>query len=184
MKHLLLLFTTLFLFLSSCYDLYKDNEQFVLYTIKKGNHSSVSGPYFASANKVSCQVILDESCIYTISEENQSDTNKLFGLSDAYNHSDHSARFGWRYYNNRIEILTYVRRGGSFYFDVIGSVNPRDTNYYSIEILPDVYRFTFNNTVSDVQRTSQYSGKRYRLFPYFGGNEKAPQDIFIKIKYL
>jgi len=182
MKHLLILVLTLFL--SSCYDIDKDNDQFVLYTIKKGEHSSVYGPYFAGVYRVSCQVILDESCIYTISEENQCDTNKLFGLSDASNHSDHSARFGWRYYNNKIEILTYVRRDGNFYFDVIGSANPNDTNYYSIEILPDVYRFRFNNTVSDVQRTSQYSGPRYRLFPYFGGNEKAPQDIFIKIKYL
>jgi hypothetical protein len=183
MKHLLL-FTTLFLFLPSCYRVETGKDEFLLYTIKKGEHSSVSGPYFTNATKVSCQVILDESCIYTISEENQCDTNKLFGLSDAYNHSDHSARFGWRYYNNKIDILTYVRRDGNFYFNVIGSVNPRDTNYYSIEILPDVYRFIFNNTVSDVQRTSQYSGARYRLFPYFGGNEKAPQDIFIKIKYL
>ena len=183
MKQLLyiLLFAAGFI---SCHkpEITQDSDGFVIYTIKKGQHYSGSSVSFKSSNTIECLGIFTESCIYTIDSVNQCDINKLFGLSDALSHSDDSARFGWRYYNDQIEILAYVRRGSNFYFKILGNVKPRDVERYRIEILNDVYRFTFKNSVFDMPRTSKYTGPRYALYPYFGGNITAPHDITIKLK--
>lgn len=183
MKQLLylLLFAAGFI---SCHkpEITQDLDRFVVYTIKKGEHYSGSSVSFRAGNTIECLGILTESCIYTIDSANQCDINKLFGLSDALSHSDDSARFGWRYYNNQLEILAYVRRGSNFYFEILGTVNPGDVERYRIEILNDVYRFTFKDSVFDMPRTSKYTGPRYTLYPYFGGNITAPHDITIKLK--
>lgn len=183
MKQLLylLLFAAGFI---SCHkpEITQDLDGFVVYTIKKGEHSAGSSVSFRAGNSIECLGILTESCIYTINPEDQGDTNKLFGLSDALSHSDHSARFGWRYYNNQLEILAYVRRDGNFYYEVLGTVQPGETQRYRIEILNDIYRFTFKDKVFDMPRTSKYTGPRYTLYPYFGGNITAPHDITIKLK--
>lgn len=160
----------------------EDLDGFVVYTIKKGEHSVGSSVSFRAGNYIECLGVLTESCVYTIDSTNQCDINKLFGLSDSLSHLDHSARFGWRYYNNQLEILAYVRRGSNFYFEILGTVNPGDVEKYKIEILNDVYRFTFKDSVFDMPRTSKYTGPRYTLYPYFGGNIKAPHDITIKLK--
>lgn len=183
MKQLLYLLLLSAAFIS-CHkpEITEDLDGFVVYTIKKGEHSAGSSVSFRAGNSIECLGVLTESCIYTINPEDQGDTNKLFGLSDSLSHSDHSARFGWRYYNNQLEILAYVRRNGNFYYDVLGTVKPGDVERYKIEILDNVYRFTFKDKVFDAPRTSKYTGPRYTLYPYFGGNQTAPQDIVIKLK--
>jgi hypothetical protein len=170
--------------LTSCYkpEIIQDLDGFIVYTIKKGEHYSGSNLSFKSGDTIECLGIMTESCIYTIDSINQCDINKLFGLSDALSHSDDSARFGWRYYNNDIEILAYVRRGSNFYFEILGTVNAGDVERYKIEILKDVYRFTFKDKVFNMPRTSNYKGPRYTLYPFFGGNITAPHDITIKLK--
>lgn len=187
-------FFIFFLFLTSCNSVNPNivdepiddntNDGFTTYVIKKGEHYSGYRFEITPLKTTECLAILTESCIYTINGEDQCDINKLFGLSDSNDHSEHSARFGWRYYNDRIEIVSYVRRNGNFYYEYMGSVNPNEVNRYKIEILDTKYRFTFNDKVFDMDRTSNFIGSRYRLYPYFGGNNVAPHDIFIKIKMI
>lgn len=184
MKNIILIF---FLFITSCSTnppMIDVEDDFTTYGIKQGEHSSGNHISLTLSKKIECLVVLTETCIYDLNSDDQGDINKLFGLSDSYNHSDHSARFGWRYFNNRIEILSYVRRDGNFYYEFIGVVEPNQINVYKIEILEDKYRFYFNKKILDMDRTSKYSGIRYKLYPYFGGNNFAPHNVFIKIKFI
>jgi len=178
-KKIVLIFILLVLIIS-CYK--TDSDGFIVYKIKKDSHSSGTHFSLTTSKKIECLGILTESCLYDLKSENQLDINKLFGLSDSYNHSDDSARFGWRSLNNNIEILTYVRRNNNFYYESMGTVEPNEIAYYSIEVQDTQYRFQFNKKIINIERTSQYSGVRYRLYPYFGGNEVAPHDIIIKLK--
>jgi hypothetical protein len=53
----------------------------------------------------------------------------------------------------------------------------------SIKIDGNKYVFTINGTAFNMPRASNTStGKGYKLYPYFGGDELAPHDITIKIK--
>jgi hypothetical protein len=53
----------------------------------------------------------------------------------------------------------------------------------SIKVDGTRYVFTANGTQITMPRTAKTTtGKGYRLYPYFGGDEMAPQDITIQIR--
>jgi hypothetical protein len=54
----------------------------------------------------------------------------------------------------------------------------------SINCLANQYRFTVNNKTVQLPRNCSDNYSRYKLFPYFGGDEAAPQRIKIKITEL
>ncbi len=71
------------------------------------------------------------------------------------------------------------------YSEYITSVGINETHKYSILIEPDSYIFTVDSEVVSMNRTNKYEkGMNYILYPYFGGDEKAPHDIKILIKEL
>ena len=148
------------------------------------NHSIVNS--ITSKRSITADIVFDNTCVYdnkVLKEENRSDINKLIGISDAYNHTYASARFGWRCMdNNTIEILTYTRQMGTFKSESLASVFPGETHRYSIEITDCEYRYRFDNHVRTYIRIEQYNGLRWGLYPYFGGSEPAMQDMCIKIK--
>src|SRR5687767_9212183 len=77
--------------------------EFILYTIKKGEHYAGNNVYRpVELSELKFVVRFDSSAIYkTNSEVNQYDINKLYGFSD--NNQDHhqfSARFGWSWNEN------------------------------------------------------------------------------------
>jgi hypothetical protein len=182
MKYVLIsLFISIIIF--ACTKEVLDNG-FTVYKINKGEHNSTNKVDFTTRERVSYKVIFTESCLYQIPNDDSLDVNKLFGLSDASSHSNHSARFGWRSSNQQIEIMTYVRRYGKIITEPIGKVDVGEVADYSIEILDTIYRFKFNSTVSTVKRESKYNGVRYHLWPYFGGNQTAPHLIEIYMKRL
>lgn len=152
------------------------------YLIKKGNHYSNGFSINFNNFEISKDVIFTESCQYTLNSEDQADINKLFGLSDGINHSKWSARFGWRYYKNNIEILAYVRSNKKIIFHILGTTKPDEVVHCKLQIFLDKYRFIFNENVYDVPRNNKYDGYRYALKPYFGGNNPAPHDIKIYMK--
>lgn len=52
--------------------------------------------------------------------------------------------------------------------------------YYKITVM-DINDKGNTNTLQ-IKRNKPYTGIRYKLYPYFGGNQKAPHDIQINIK--
>lgn len=178
MKRLILLFLTFI----GCSKI--DSEGFKTYKIKKNRHRSGYRYKADKRNLIEFQVIFDESAIYTSkSAYNQADVNKLYGVSDCgRNHMEYSIRFGWRYYDNKLQILWFKHTGGFFTFGVIKEVQINEIINCSLEITEDHYILGVDGTHAITDRTCMQNYKRYYLYPYFGGDETAPHNITIKIK--
>ena len=129
----------------------------------------------------------DSSAIYSNSDpNNQYDINKLYGFSD--NNSTHhqfSARFGWRWSDNALRLFGYIYNNGVRSTKELGTVAIGAENNCSVKITPSHYVFSLNNLKDSLPRTSAtFKAEGYKLYPYFGGDESAPHDIFIYIKEL
>lgn len=163
-----------------------DEDGYRVFTIKEGKHRSTFDIDRTSKSILYFSCIFDSNCEYLTDDPvNQFDINKLYGLSDCgTSHSKNSVRFGWRWDNidNSIEINSYVRIDGVFQFKKICNVNLNEPNDYSIQIYPDHYIFTVGNIESRVDKECDFEGERYKLYPYFGGDEEAPHNMTIRIK--
>ena len=52
-----------------------------------------------------------------------------------------------------------------------------------IEVAGNKYLFTISNSNGELPRTATgLTATGYQLYPYFGGDETAPHDIYIRIK--
>lgn len=154
-------------------------------TISKGSHSSRIKAELLEKNEMSFFIKFDSSAIYSSQTEvNQWDTNKLFGFSDCNSHHhQNSARFGWRWLEGKIDIMVYCYVNGERIIEKIGETDPHTENYYNITLTKDSYNFTFDGETLNVPRKNICDkGAYYTLWPYFGGNEKAPHDINIFFK--
>jgi hypothetical protein len=173
----------LFLLLSSCEEeLFYEYENFI---IQKGSHSPIFNVEALQKSDLSFYAIFDSSAIYTSkTPENQWDINKLYGFSDCNDsHHTNSARIGWRWLNENLEIHGYVYQGGVRASFFLGNVTLGEPHFYSIKLLSDVYSFQLNNNppIETVRMNGCEKGFYYKLFPYFGGDERAPHDILISI---
>ena len=170
-----------FLF-SSCQKIEND---FFVYKIKEGKHRSVTRYETIKSDELKFVAIFNSSAIYESKDPvNQLDINKLYGFSDCNSHHQkNSARFGWRWNNNSLEILAYVYNDGERKYQFITTV-PLDTEVnYSLKITDDSYQFFVDNSYVIMDRTSNCDvGFHYLLYPYFGGDEPAPHDISISIR--
>jgi len=141
----------------------------------RGNKSIMSRTYMFTG-----------SCLYDLKDEDQGDVNKLFGYSLGLHHNN-SLRFGWRanLKNATIEIVAYE------YHNKVRSVTPicevKLNEWYTYDIHYNgygqvIYTVYENNgfQVKSITNPLQLQHKfniGYTLGLYFGGNEKAPQDI-------
>jgi hypothetical protein len=168
--------------ISSC-DKY-DEFGYRVFKIRKGFHRSTFDRDTTKQSSLYFSCIFDSNCEYVTDDPlNQYDINKLYGLSDCGTyHKRNSVRFGWRWDGTSIEINSYVRVDGVFKFSKICNVNVNEPNDYSIVIFTDYYLFKVNDIEYIVDKNCNYEGKRYKLWPYFGGDEKAPHEMVIRIK--
>lgn len=135
--------------------------------------------------RLAYRVKFDSSAIYQSSSAgNQYDINKLFGFSDnKAPHHQYSARFGWRWSDQALHIFAYTYNAGTRAFKEIGTVSVGVENNYEILVDGDEYIFSLNDKKVSMERASTTpAAKGYRLFPYFGGDEKAPHEIVIWMK--
>jgi hypothetical protein len=152
-----------------------------LYTIESGNHSSGSRISVFSNSKMVFEALFDSSAIYsTTNPSNQADINKLYGFSDcgAHHHTS-SARFGWRWYENQMQIFAYAYNHGERITKFVASVPLNEKVIYSIEAKSDEYIFQVGKEQQTLFRDCSGGVQGYRLYPYFGGDEQAPQTINI-----
>ncbi len=135
-----------------------------------------------------------KSCLYDLHNEDEHDVDKLFGFSVGHHHKNSSFRFGWRpiLKNNSIQIVAYEYHNGKRQqTKIIGEVEINKwytyTLKYNIKDGMGQYFITdeYNNTMSLLtisRKKIKFLPFGYKLFIYFGGNEKAPQDIVIYYK--
>ena len=162
--------------------------EFVKYTIPKGAQYAEQSTYLPSNyQQLSFVVRFDSSAIYqTQNPSNQSDINKLFGFSDNNaQHHEYSARFGWRWSDQALRLFAYVYNKGIMTFKELGTIEIGADINCSIKVKTGSYVFTLNGRETVMPReATTATGEGYKLFPYFGGDELAPQAISIWIKEL
>lgn len=130
------------------------------------------------------RIMFTEKSKYKLNGVSQRDGNKLFGLTfnNSLNHHKNSARFIWRYLDNdrfQIGIRSYTNgKASNEYFDKIFTTNEEIKLSMSkgfrkgivLEILID----------GKVQRRLFGSKSNFiciKLYPFFGGENKAPSNI-------
>jgi hypothetical protein len=156
--------------------------------IKKDNHYAESSAFTKfNGTVIQFKAIFDSSAIYqTKLPANQNDINKLYGVADCgTHHHENSARFGWRWNGETVEILAY------YYVDKVrnsvklGNAGIGQENRYVLSVEGNQYVFQYNENITKVNRhcdSPAFDG--YLLYPYFGGDETAPHDISIHISTL
>jgi len=161
------------------------NEPFEAFVIKAGKHNSVTRAQFLQSSTLKFNAIFNESAIYNSKDPiNQHDTNKLMGFADCnVHHHVNSARFGWRWLNDQLEILAYCYFKNERQIKLVGVVELNQAYEYNITLHDNTYEFNLEgfSTVIMPRESKCKVGAYYMLFPYFGGDEVAPQDIEIKI---
>ena len=161
-----------------------DDNGYTVYKIKKGEHRSVYSYNRLSENTYYLECIFDESAIYTsIDPNNQYDINKLWGLSDCNkHHMKNSIRFGWRWLNDSLEIHWFKHEESKFTHEKIACIDLNKKVFLSLNITEDEYQLSVNGKTGSTPRACSKDYNKYKLYPYFGGDEVAPHDITIKIK--
>jgi hypothetical protein len=164
------------------------SAEFIEYTIPVGSHYA-SGNTYKEIHQpdLRFQVLFDSSAIYkTRRGDNQYDINKLYGFSDCGTmHHENSARFGWRWNGQSIEIHAYWYNDSTRHNEFLDTISPGSITELALKVLPRQYEFEIKDRLHVFPRhCGSTSIQGYRLYPYFGGDEAAPHDIRIKIKEL
>lgn len=159
-------------------------QSFIIY---QGDHYSTPNPItFTSKSELRFDALFDSSCIYqTVDPSNQEDINKLYGFSDCNSqHLENSARVGWRWSDDSLRIFGYVHNNGDMLFQEVTTVAIGAVIHCRIVCLADQYEFDVNDKTVYLPRHCSGRYSRYRLYPYFGGDETAPHDIHIQLREL
>jgi hypothetical protein len=156
------------------------------YTINKGGHSSGFHLGLVCKDILEFDVMFTDSAKYkTILRENQFDINKLYGFSD-YNsfHHNNSARFGWRWVNDELQIFAYCYVDGERKVQYIGNVELNESYIFKLSLTKDAYLFSIdgNEEISISRKAKMNYGVKYKLYPYFGGDETSPHKMEVYIK--
>jgi len=166
----------------------------VIYTIKKGKHSS--GLHFGITFKRTLRfsAMFFESCLYDIKDNDDYDINKLFGFSTSIFHHRNSARIGWRCNSKReIELFAYAYVKGKRHVSYLGVVDI-NTDFECV-IIDNEDAYLFNVKVSEIKdneiidkeynaiikKSKDWFFFNYYLYPYFGGNKTAPHTMKILV---
>ena len=157
------------------------------FMIKKGEH--YASPRLVESLQSKTLIFearFNNSAVYEMKDNScQSNINKLYGFSDCNSlHHDNSARFGWAWYKHELQIYAYCYVNKERKSKLIGVVDLNKYNRYEIQMTDNEYIFKLNNeTPYTVKRANTcQQGLYYMLWPYFGGDAPAPQDVSVDIK--
>ena len=155
------------------------------YQIKSGNHRS--GIFFRPflKSRLSFCAKFSQSCIYNFNTVDQFDINKLMGFSRGLHHHN-SARIGWRSKEDKIEIVSYCYINKiRIQEETLAIISPEENIYCSIfdkktSWIISVQTISFYKKIEIPKDNVIKFG--YMLFPYFGGNMTAPNNMEINIE--
>jgi hypothetical protein len=98
-----------------------------------------------------------------------------------------SARIGWRCLDNKsIEVMAFVHDENKFLEpQILGKVLPNELFTCKIIIKDNCFMFYFTKNEKTIIKVINKKIKgwkfKYKLFPFFGGNNSAPHDMSIWI---
>jgi hypothetical protein len=156
------------------------------WVIPAGQHDAVGTAVVLTAeDSIRFSVRFDPTAVYSSADPaNQFDINKLRGRSDcSTHHHENSARVGWRWTGNAVELSAYVYVAGTRRSAVLGEVGIGAWHDLALDFTPTGYRFELDGRELTMPRGCSASGLlKYELWPYFGGDEVAPHDITIEVR--
>ena len=156
------------------------------YVIKNGMHYSDQNDFqVLDQASISANVTFNQSAIYTSNDPvNQADVNKLIGFSDcSTEHQQNSARLGWSWNGTGLVIYAYAYVNKIRVIKTLRTVALDKPFACSVKAIGNQYVFTVDDAIDSIPRNcTGYPGSRYKLFPYFGGDETAPHEISIEIE--
>ncbi|WP_345162372.1 hypothetical protein [Nibribacter koreensis] len=159
-------------------------EEGINYQITAGRHETTNPLKTFTKSKIKFEVKFDSTAIYTTKDpNNQADINKLYGMADcgAFHHVS-SARFGWRWYKGKLELHAYSYKDGKNTSTFITDIDLNKSYVCELTLTDGKYTYQVKNNKVEHERSCSGQGQGYQLYPYFGGDEKAPHTINIKIK--
>lgn len=161
-------------------------ENWENFRIPQGQHyNSLRNIGLFPNDSLAFEVVFDSTAIYqTQNPSNQADWNKLMGFSDCgTHHHTNSVRVVWRYLpaSGGFQLGEYYYINGTRSFSTLGNYQLNDTIPVQVYVSNGYYQMVVGPNVGQEQRACHSSIGRYMLFPYFGGDEPAPQDINIFI---
>lgn len=160
----------------------------MIFKIKKNKHYSNKFIYklinfFHDTNKMTFYCEFDDSALYNDTSEDRFDVNKLFGFSLGLHHVN-SYRFGWNVLDGKIHIYAYSYINSKRVIDEICVIENNKKYKFIINIKNGKAIFTIVDDNYNLKQVIQLAPSKkifgYHLWPYFGGNKTAPNDIFIK----
>jgi hypothetical protein len=168
------------------------------YLIKKGNHyCSMSifekiGAIGWKIKKYSVRFRFHPNSYWTPKRNvDDLDQNKLTGIAYGMNVHANSVRFTWVPDFDvpgaiKISGYTYDEKSAAPKFSIreITTVQVGQLCDACIEAVGNEYVFTVNGHTERMPNVNADPNLCLRLFPYFGGNNKAPQDMTIEVDYL
>lgn len=170
----------------------------MIYTIKKDNHYA-SGIDYRILKLINIKktrgynVVFNETALYAFEGQDKGDINKLFGFTVGWIPAtgiknlahDNSGRFGWACIDGKIKIYAYCYDNHVRYTEELYTVNLNESYTYILANTPNYYLFSISNESGVLKETRvpkrNISGLSFNLWPYFGGNNPAPQDIHISM---
>jgi len=165
------------------------------FLIEKGKHySNHFLRLYLFKREIKFKFKFDSNCKYFFGNENDSDINKLFGISLGY-HMKNSIRLGWRWniYKKQFEILPYAHINGvrmpeyeGKIYNVLSTINSNELAECTIKINKYSYDIEIKTctSIDFVSIPKPYLPRiGYYLWPYFGGNEVTPHNMNIYIEY-
>lgn len=149
------------------------------YLIEKGNHFSNFTWNKLWPFSLSRQIKGTVEFLGDFNYESNGDTNKLIGLSDGWNHHKNSVRIGWRW-NDGIQCMIIHYHHGIR--EIIEGAYFKPNVEYSFNISLGKYKSSImiEKEVFWLERCPSWR-MAFKLWPYFGGKNKAPKDFKFKI---
>jgi hypothetical protein len=166
------------------------------YLIKKGNHYcnvSIFERIFSigyNVKRIFFRFKLHPECWWSPARNSDdNDLNKLYGLTYGLN-SDHSnsVRLAWKPdfgVNGKIDIYGYIydeQLNSQHISQYIASVQTGADCMAMITNNGNKYEFMVNSINAEMPNNHPDPGLCFRLFPYFGGNNTAPNNMTIEIE--
>lgn len=187
-------------YMFAAYDSSKNLNGYEAFVIKKNRHYSIriNRPFpsefkfaIAPSRTLRFTTIFAEGCKYESENSDVTgDINKLYGINFGINWHRDSVRIGWRYNANLkvIELYLYSYVNGKREFSHLVNVQTYEAIHITMFHVRKVNKVVVEVKTEDGSWTTDAvkgikdSWIKFKLFPYFGGNMPAPNDMKILIK--
>jgi len=161
-----------------------------VYTILKGHHYHrfhlIRIPRFVKSRFIGGEFRLTPSCYYEFENQDDYDLNKLVGVSRGLRVHRDSVRLAWRpefERKNYFQIHAYVYDKGNRVSRYLTTVGAHEKITWEIMMSDGNYHIKVGDESLTIKK-SKTRGWGFALYPYFGGDNKARQNMNIYLKWI